>query len=99
MSKGRFSGAVSIVCAVAAASSWNLVFEARADIGSAADFLDGSTHAIVMGPTFIPDPASFPGYIPGAVTEYLQPLGFSDAGTVLPLVTKESGNFGPSIAS
>jgi hypothetical protein len=52
-----------------------------------------------MGPTFIPDPTTFPGYIPGAVTEYLQPLGFSDTGTITPLVTEESANFGPSIAS
>lgn len=72
---------------------------AHADTGSGADFLDGSTHAIVMGPTFIPDPTIYPGYIPGAVTEYLQPLGFSDTGTVTPLITLESGNFGPSIAS
>ena len=99
MYKVCVSRAVSVVFAVAAACSWNSVFEAHADIGSGADFLDGSTHAIVMGPTFIPDPTTFPGYIPGAVTEYLQPLGFSDTGTVLPLVTEESPNFGPSIAS
>jgi hypothetical protein len=99
MSKVYFSRAVSVVFALAAACSWSSAFEANADIGSGADFLDGSTQAIVMGPTFIPDPTTFPGYIPGAVTEYLQPLGFSDTGTVIPLVTQESGNFGPSIAS
>jgi hypothetical protein len=99
MSKGYFSRAVSVAFAVAAASSWCSAFEANADTGSGADFLDGSTNAIVMGPTFIPDPTTFPGYIPGAVMEYLQPLGFSDTGTVIPLVTEESPNFGPSIAS
>jgi PE-PPE domain len=99
MSKAYFSRGVSVVFAFAAACSWGLVFEARADIGSGSDFLDGSTQAIVMGPTYIPDPTIFPGYIPGAVTEYLQPLGFSDAGTITPLVTEESPNFGPSIAS
>ena len=99
MSKAYLSRAVSVVFAIAAAASWSSVFEAHADAGSGADFLDGSTHAIVMGPTFIPDPTIFPGYIPGAVTEYLQPLGFSDVGTITPLVTEESGNFGPSIAS
>ncbi len=99
MSKGCFSRAVSVAFAVAAASSWCSGFEANADTGSGADFLDGSTHAIVMGPTYIPDPTTFPGYIPGAVTEYLQPLGFSDTGTITPLVTEESPNFGPSIAS
>jgi len=99
MSKACFSRAVGVVCAVAAASSWSSIFTAHADTGSGADFLDGSTHAIVMGPTFIPDPTTFPGYIPGAVTEYLQPLGFSDTGTVTPLVTPESPDFGPSIAA
>jgi hypothetical protein len=99
MSKGYFSRAASVVFAVGAAAGWCSVFEANADTGSGADFLDGSTHAIVMGPTFIPDPTTFPGYIPGAVTEYLQPLGFSDAGTITPLITEESPNFGPSIAS
>src|SRR6202020_956864 len=99
MSKVCFSRAVSVAFAVAAASSWCSVVEANADTGSGADFLDGSTQAIVMGPTYIPDPTTFPGYIPGAVTEYLQPLGFSDTGTITPLVTEESPNFCPSIAS
>src|ERR1700734_2245811 len=99
MSKVCFSRVVSVAFAVAAASSWCSVVEANADAGSGADFLDGSTQAIVMGPTYIPDPTSFPGYIPGADTEYLQPLGFSDTGTIIPLVTEESPNFGPSIAS
>src|ERR1700734_21979 len=99
MSKVCFSRAVSVAFAVAAASSWCSVVEANADTGSGADFLDGWTQVIVMGPTYIPDPTTFPGYIPGAVTEYLQPLGFSDTGTITPLVTEESPNFGPSIAS
>lgn len=99
MSNSCFLRAVSIVVAVAAASGWNSICEAHADNGSGADFLDGSTHAIVMSPTFIPDPTTFPGYIPGAVTEYLEPLGFSDTGTVTPLITEESPDFGPSIAS
>ena len=97
MVKGYFGRAVSVAVAVAAASSWASAFEAHADSG--ADFLDGSTHALIMGPTYIPDPTIYPGYIPGAVTEYLQPLGFSDAGTITPLITEESPNFGPSIAS
>jgi hypothetical protein len=91
--------AVSVVVALALASYWSSVVEANADIGTGADFLDGSTHAIVMGPTFIPDPTTFPGYVPGVVTEYLQPLGFSDSGTVTALITPESPNFGPSIAA
>jgi hypothetical protein len=99
MSQSFFSRAVSVVFAVAAASSWSSIFEAHADPGSGADLLDGSTQAIIMGPTDMPDPTMFPGYIPGAVTEYLQPLGFSDTGTIIPLVTEESPNFGPSIAS
>jgi hypothetical protein len=99
MSKACFSRAVSVVFAVAAASSWSSIFEAHADSGSGADFLDGSTHAIVMGATLMPDPTTFPGYIPGAVTEYLQPLGFSDTGTITPLITPESPDFGPSITA
>jgi hypothetical protein len=99
MSNGYFLRAVSVGFAVATASSWSSSLQAQADTGSGADFLDGSTHAIVMSPTFIPDPTTFPGYIPGAVTEYLEPLGFSDTGTVTPLITEESPDFGPSIAS
>jgi PE-PPE domain len=99
MFKSCFSRAVSVGFAVAAVSSWSAILVAHADTGSGADFLDGSTQAIVLGPTFIPDPTTFPGYIPGAVTEYLQPLGFSDTGTVTPLVTPESPDFGPSIAT
>jgi PE-PPE domain len=95
----RIDRAVGVVIAFAAASGWMSVAEAHGDPGSGADFLDGSTHAIVMGPTFIPDPTTFPGYVPGAVTEYLQPLGFSDSGAVTALVTPESPDFGPSIAS
>jgi hypothetical protein len=90
---------VSVVFAFAAACSWSSVFEANADTGTGADFLDGSTNAIVMGPTFIPDPTTFPGYVPGAVTEYLEPLDFSDTGTVTALITQESLNFGPSITA
>jgi hypothetical protein len=93
----RIDRAMGIVIAFAAAASgWMSAAQAHADPG--ADFLDGSTHAIVMGPTFIPDPTTFPGYVPGAVTEYLQPLGFSDSGTVTALITPESPNFGPSIS-
>jgi hypothetical protein len=91
--------AVSVVVALAAASYWSSVVEANADTGTGAEFLDGSTHAIVMGATFMPDPTTFPGYVPGIVTEYLQPLGFSDSGTVTALITPESPNFGPSIAA
>ncbi len=53
-----------IVFAFATASGLSSVgFEANADTGTGADFLDGSTQAIVMGPTFIPDPTTFPGYV------------------------------------
>jgi hypothetical protein len=93
----RINRALGVVIAFAAAYSWMSVADAHADPG--ADFLDGSTHAIVLSPTFIPDPTTFPGYVPGAVTEYLEPLGFSDSGTVTALVTTESPDFGPSIAS
>ena len=99
MPSARIDRTLSVVIAFAAAYGWMSVVEANADIGSGADFLDGSNHAIVLGPTFIPDPTTFPGYVPGAVTEYLQPLGFSDSGTVTALITPETANFGPSIAA
>ncbi|WIM89325.1 PE-PPE domain-containing protein [Candidatus Mycobacterium wuenschmannii] len=99
MSKVCLARAVGVAFAAAAAALCSSSVEARADIDAGAGFLDGSTLAIIMGPTYIPDPTFFPGYIPGAVTEYLQPLGFSDSGTVIPLITEESPNFGPSIAS
>lgn len=99
MSNACVYRAVCVAIAFASASGWSSVFEAHADTGTGADFLDGSTHAIVLGPTFIPDPTTFPGYVTGAVTEYLQPLGFSASGTVTPLVTPESPFFGPSIAA
>src|SRR6202020_894197 len=95
----RIDRAVGVAVAFAGAYFSMSVAEAQADAGSGADFLDVSTQVIVMGPTYIPDPTTFPGYIPGAVTEYLQPLGFSDTGTITPLVTEESPNFCPSIAS
>lgn len=99
MPTARIDRALGVFIAFAAAYSWMSVADAHGDPGAGADFLDGSTHAIVMGPTFIPDPTIFPGYVPGAVTEYLQPLGFSDSGTVTALITTESPDFGPSIAS
>ena len=99
MPTARIDRAVGVVIAFAAAYSWMSVGHAYGDPGAGADFLDGSTHAIVLGPTFMPDPTTFPGYVPGAVTEYLEPLGFSDSGTVTALITPESPDFGPSIAS
>jgi hypothetical protein len=99
VSNARLYRAVIVFAFATASGLGSVGFEANADTGTGADFLDGSTHAIVMGPTFISDPTSFPGYVPGAVTEYLQPLGFSDSGTVTALITPESPNFGPSIAA
>jgi hypothetical protein len=99
VSTSHIDRALGLVIASAAAYGWMSVADAHADPGAGADFLDGSTHAIVLGPTFIPDPTTFPGYVPGAVTEYLEPLGFSDSGTVTALITPESPDFGPSIAA
>jgi PE-PPE domain len=69
---------------------------AHAD-GSGATLLDGSTTAILMGPTFIPDPSILPGYIPDIDQLYLEPLGFTGT-DITTLVTPESPDFGPSIA-
>lgn len=70
---------------------------AYADTG--VDLLDGSTNALILGPTGIPDPAIFPGYIPTVDRLYLEPLGFPSDGTITPLITPESPDFGPSIAA
>lgn len=63
-------------------------------------FLDGSTQALILGPTGIPDPAVWylPGYIPTVDRLYLEPLGFPSDGTITPLITPETPDFGPSIS-
>ncbi len=71
---------------------------AHADADAATDLLDGSTHALVLGPTFLPDPDVFPGYLPAIDANYLEPLGFSPDGTLTALITPESPWFGPSIS-
>jgi PE-PPE domain len=70
---------------------------AHADVDSGATLLDGSTTALLMGPTFIPDPSVLPGYIPDIDRLYLAPLGFTGT-DITTLVTPESPDFGPSIA-
>src|ERR1700677_1886560 len=70
---------------------------AHADDETGATLLDGSTTAVIMGPTFLPDPADLPGYIPDINNLYLQDLGFSGT-DITSLVTPESPDFGPSIA-
>jgi len=52
---------------------------------------------LFLGPTFIPDPAVFPGYEQTVEKLYLEPLGFPANGTVDTLITPESPDFGPSI--
>jgi hypothetical protein len=51
---------------------------AHADDDTGATLLDDSTTALIMGPTFIPDPADLPGYIPTIDNLYLQDLGFTE---------------------
>ena len=58
-----------------------------------ADFLTGSTEALVLGPTGIPTPDS--GYLAAADNLYLDPLGFD--GTTIALTTPETHDFGPSV--
>jgi hypothetical protein len=70
---------------------------AHADVDTGATPLDGSTTALIMGPTFIPDPSLLPGYIPTIDDLYLQDLGFTGT-DITSLVTPESPDFGPSIA-
>jgi len=70
---------------------------AHADDDTGATLLGGSTTAVIMGPTLIPDPADLPGYIPDINNLYLQDLGFTGT-DITSLVTPESPDFGPSIA-
>jgi hypothetical protein len=70
---------------------------AHADVDTGATLLDGSTTALIMGPTFLPDPSVLPGYIPTIVNFYLQDLGFTGT-DITSLITPESVDFGPSIA-
>jgi hypothetical protein len=70
---------------------------AHADDETGATLLDGSSTALIMGPTLIPDPSVIPGYIPIIDNLYLHELGFTGT-NVTSLVTPESLNFGPSIA-
>ena len=86
------------IAALIAAPGWLFAAFAHADPGAGADLLDGSTHALVLGPTFIPNPDVFPGYMQAVDIEYLQHLGFAADGTLTALVTPESPIFGPSIA-
>jgi len=80
---------------VAASALSTAVAHADGDIG--ATLLDSSTTALVIGPTFIPDPSLLPGYIPTIDNLYLQDLGFTGT-DITSLVTPESPDFGPSIA-
>jgi hypothetical protein len=63
------------------------------------DWLNKSTQALVLGPTGISDPADLPGYLPAVNSDYLFPQGFSPDGTINVLVTPETPDFGPSIAT
>jgi hypothetical protein len=85
------------VCGLIVAASALSTAVAHADNGMGATLLDGSTTALLMGPTFIPDPADLPGYIPDIDKLYLQGLGFTGT-DITTLVTPESPDFGPSIA-
>src|SRR6202167_686739 len=85
------------ICGLIVAVSALTTAVAHADDGAGATLFDGSTTALIMGPTFIPDPSLLPGYIPTLDNLYLQELGFTGT-DVTALVTPESADFGPSIA-
>jgi hypothetical protein len=87
-----------VVASLVAASATLSVATASADSDGTAGLLDGSTHALIMGPTFMPNPDVFPGYQAVIDANYLEPLGFSHDGTLTALITPESPWFGPSIA-
>jgi hypothetical protein len=63
-----------------------------------ADFLSGSTDALIVGPTGIGDPGA--GYISATLNNYLDPAGFSgNASDVQDVIYPASDNYGPSIAT
>lgn len=66
---------------------------AHADTGD--DMLIGTSQAVVLGPTFIPDPPQ--GYVDTVDKLYLENLGFPDTGTLTTLDTPETIDFGPSV--
>ena len=74
----RRSLAIVALLAVLVVSVWLTSATAHADDGS--DLLDGSTNALIVGPTGFPDVSRFPGYIPTVDTLYLDPLGYGGTG-------------------
>jgi hypothetical protein len=63
-----------------------------------ADFLSGSTDALIVGATSIGDPGA--GYIADTLNDYLDPAGFGgNASDVKDVVYPASENFGPSVAA
>ena len=88
--------AIVALLAVLAVSVWLTSATAHAEDGS--DLLDGSTNALIVGPTGFPDVSQFPGYIPTVDTLYLDPLGYGGTGaTTLPLVVPDTSDYGPSV--
>src|ERR1700733_2055802 len=81
------------ICGLIVAVSALNTAVAHADDGAGATLLDGSTTALIMGPTFIPDPSLLPGYIPTIDNLYLQELGFTGTDVTV-LVTPESPDSG-----
>ncbi len=86
LSLPRHIGQVSVVTAALVAVTGALApAAAYADSDGAADLLDGSMHALVMGPTFLGNPALIPGYMPAIEANYLEQLGFSHDATLTAL--------------
>jgi PE-PPE domain len=78
------------LCSAASASAG----AATADTGS--DFLSGSTHALVLGPTGISTPDA--AYISEAERLYLDPNGYNGTtASTLALTTPENEFYGPSV--
>jgi hypothetical protein len=85
---------MTAIRAAVALIAWTLIATptAYAATGNAGS-LDGSTEALIMGPTGIPTPN--PAYLNTVDSLYLQPNGFD--GTAIALTTPETSNFGASI--
>jgi ferredoxin len=67
-----------------------------ADAGVTADFLSGSTNALILGPTGIPTPDA--AYISDAEKLYLYPNGYDGtSATTLALTTPESNDYTTSV--
>jgi PE-PPE domain len=94
---GHETGGAAVASADAANAATSSGFLAAANTaGANSDFLSGSTHALILGPTGISTPDA--AYISDAENLYLYPNGYDGTtATTLPLTTPETNDFNTSV--